>query len=242
MISHTSSLVAIAAILALALPATLALEQGPRLISRQSYLVAPTNATGSVPIKSFNLNKPYPGDWDDPNDLAQTWRLAINVTNEGSPASSDFAGVNVMLRPPEPGSPGALIQFAALDDMYNNNNGTAASIANRTAWIGNTTANADWRMMVVHFDYMELRTVSDGNNMTDGSCPTSVLSEDCMRDMRAYVRANPDSAFNVGVPGTGYSPIMSNVKSCEGYTKGEYGRKSQSAALLLHSQAPTGLS
>jgi len=225
---HSPSLLAIAAVLVPVLPAALALEATAKLYPRQAYFTAPTNATGSVPIKSFNLNKPYPGDWDDPSDPAQTWRLTINVTNEGKPTSSNFAGINVMLRPPELGSPGALIQFATLNDIYNdiyNNNGTAASNDNRPEWIGNTTANADWRMMAVHFEYQELRTVSDGNNMTDGSCPASVLSDDCMRDMRAYVRANPGSAFNVGVPGTGYSPIMSNVKSCEGYTKGEYGRE-----------------
>lgn len=118
-----------------------------KLVPRQGAVVAPINATGSVPIKSFDLNKAWPG----------------------------------------------------------------------------------------YFNYTEWPTVADGNDMVEGSCPASVMSDECQEDLRAVIRARPGIANNNGEPLFHTPNVLENVTSCQGYTTATARRKHHLSSLFRSS-------
>ncbi|KAH7030628.1 uncharacterized protein B0I36DRAFT_430927 [Microdochium trichocladiopsis] len=182
----------------------------------------PVNVSGVVPIPSFRMDRPYPGDWSPESDPQQDrWHLVLAVKEQRpipeNPGGPYGVGIIVEIAPPLPGSEGALYSTSS------NTNTNSSNSTSELVWDVDKNVTDTWRLFLAHFDIDELRTVEDRNNMTDGSCPESVLSAACQQELRQQVMARPESAWNVGVPGTqGYSPLIENARNCEGYTKGKY--------------------
>ncbi|KAJ1325403.1 hypothetical protein MN608_08595 [Microdochium nivale] len=171
-------------------------------VAGQGYWVNSTNASGSVPVPGFRLDRPYPGSWDDAEANSRSWSLNVNVTD-----SQGFASLSIWLAPPPAGSPeGALFGTNATSNATNN-------------WIVPQNVTDTWRVVIVWFDKDEWRTVQDPNDSENGTCPPSVLSAECKLGLRDFVRRMPETVYNMGVPGTMYAQMTHGLKNCNGYTK-----------------------
>ncbi|KXJ88708.1 hypothetical protein Micbo1qcDRAFT_213812 [Microdochium bolleyi] len=204
-------------------PALAALALLASQVASQGYFVDPPVATGSVPIPGFRLDRPYPGAWDDEAN-SRSWSLKVNASGEGG-----FASLSIMLAPPPLGSPEGVLF------------GRNATSNKTTNWIVPENVTDTWRVIVIRFDMNETRTVADPNDHENGTCPPSVLSDACKRALRDRVRADPTTVYNVGVPGTGYMPLLPSVKdNCTGYGNATQrvlpmSTKFYTVAQLLHS-------
>ncbi|KAH7036013.1 uncharacterized protein B0I36DRAFT_406849 [Microdochium trichocladiopsis] len=148
--------------------------------------------TGNVPVHASRLNIPYPGSWDT-EELSRPWTLELNVTHNGTPDRK--TEVILEVRPPPAPGPGALYDEDGESNVPREVSGT-------------------WKVMYLLPQPVDLRQVPGDNDMEDGSCPTSVLSEQCVRDMRELISIDPKDFErtweNFTVP-----------ESCGGYTKPE---------------------
>ncbi|KAH7024684.1 uncharacterized protein B0I36DRAFT_352897 [Microdochium trichocladiopsis] len=143
------------------------------------------DAWGVVPVPGFRLDRQYPGLSNETNSTDGTtrWELDLRI-NRNAPKTSSGAGagttnvtrVTVQLRPPAPGQPGAV-----LDNQTGN-------------WsIDDPRATDSWKLIIVSFamgSLDQLKAVEDGNDKQRGSCPTSVMSEQCARDIRESMATN----------------------------------------------------
>ncbi|KAJ1338622.1 hypothetical protein MN608_01482 [Microdochium nivale] len=167
----------------------------------------PTNATGSVPVPGFRLDRPYPGSWDDAEANSRSWSLNVNVTD-----TVDFVSLSIWFAPPPAGSPEGAV--------FSPNSTTNAP----PNWIVPQNVTDSWRFVILWFERTGWRTVQDPNDDENGTCPPSVLSAECMLGLRDYIREVPETVYGISMPmphtgsGTSFNSITDGVKNCSGYT------------------------
>jgi len=143
------------------------------------------NATGHFPIQGYDLSRPYPSTGAIPQSI-DGWSLDFNVTADISAANATgfelpraadgyVTGASIRLRPPA-----SLL--------------TAAPEGQSPVKVDNAT----WQLCLNVLDTRSLpQATIDAGRKDDGSC-TSMLGEQCVRDLRdrwntCKLRAVPDS-------------------------------------------------
>lgn len=164
------------------------------------------DAWGVVPIPGFRLDRPYPGLSQNGSNSTQgttaKWELDLRIkrntpkTQQGnspnSPAGANVTRVTVQLRPPAPGQPGG--------DLFDQETGDWA--------VNDTAVTGSWRVAMISFAsgwLSQLHVVEGGNDDEKGACPTSVMSEQCAREMRAALASHPSVVAGSG-PSFGFVP------------------------------------
>lgn len=183
--------------------------------------INPTNITGSVPIPGFRMDIPYPGDWSDDYDPASGdgWRLSINLTEEWHPHTT-FMGIDYQLLPPPMGAEGALFRPSNVSFNGTNYSQTMPS------WAVDNATSDTWSLWFGYPEFERLRTVEEGNNATDGSCPESVVSAECQQEIRDAIK-DVHQGYWGELSILTYDQIFEKLEKCDGFAGGTLNGKSR---------------
>ncbi|KAH7027357.1 uncharacterized protein B0I36DRAFT_432639 [Microdochium trichocladiopsis] len=150
------------------------------------------NATAILPIAGFRLDTPYPGTALEASTAnpESSWRIQINITEQqySSYFDAPSTAITTYLIPPAGSGAGSLFD------------------PETGAWDVDEDVASTWRVTVVSLDSDKL-PAGAGNN-ADGSC-AGIISDDCMRDMRATI---VNDLFVL--TGEGYPRGLTSVSSC----------------------------
>ncbi|KAH7031556.1 uncharacterized protein B0I36DRAFT_349616 [Microdochium trichocladiopsis] len=132
------------------------------------------DAYGIVTIPGFRLSTPYPG-LADGGPRTTLWELETRVKeympNDDTPVS--YTQISAQIRPPPPNQPGSVMDLET----------------------GNWTVPDDiadtWQVTVITFPPAFRVVVPNANDDWKGSCPLSVMSEQCVSELRENILSNP---------------------------------------------------
>ncbi|KXJ87954.1 hypothetical protein Micbo1qcDRAFT_207712 [Microdochium bolleyi] len=132
---------------------------------------------GSVHFPGFRLDKPFPGNWDSPEQSkARPWTLTLNVTE--SRRSRRAQGNRTMFTaeviPPRGDGPG---------NVFLNSNSSSPSLP---SWAVGNDVSRTWRLTMLHWPPPSWVKSGGPNDEESGSCSARVFDDKCQRALREY--------------------------------------------------------
>ncbi|KAH7020723.1 uncharacterized protein B0I36DRAFT_367208 [Microdochium trichocladiopsis] len=138
---------------------------------------------GTVHFPGRRLDRPWPGTWDE-SDTPSQWTLRLNISQQRrkwyptfTTGEEKYTSIAAEIIPPAADMPGSF--------------GTGSNIT------------SSWLLSLVAVSPPGARTLSQGNDVENGTCPGSLISEECVAALKDRYRNDPNVTHGQGGPKPG---------------------------------------